>query len=46
MILVQVCGWNFQTHLIHVNRFSEKYTYSCISHMKLLPINVCYELMT
>ena len=40
---------NFQTHPIHVRVygiFFEKYNYSCISHIKLLPINVCYELMT
>ena len=36
---------NFQTHPIHVYGFSEKYTYACIIHINLLPINVCYVLM-
>ena len=31
---------------IFVYWFSEKYTLSCKSHMKLLHINVYYELMT
>ena len=47
MILMQVCVWNFSnTPYSCIRALSEKDTYSCTSHMKLLSINVCYELMT
>ena len=43
LLLVQVCSGRFHTQPIHLYQFSEMYTYSHISHINVLPINIYFD---